>query len=237
MVVTGVLVLGRPVTLPRIRRLVQERLLRFRRFRQRVVGRVGLSWEDDPRFSLERQVVLERLPVDAGDAELQALIGALASRPFDDGQPPWRIHVVPRYRGWLGAGGPDRPLHRRRPRARTCPALTGRRRAGGGDPQRPRPARTLVVGDAPGPGGLGPRGASAGRRAPRGAGTTPRPRPGPTNAIQGAPGSEEEAGLVARLPARGLQARGSVHGLDGERRADGRDWPVRSAGTCSNTER
>ena len=99
MVVTGVLVLGRPVTLPRIRRLVQERLLRFRRFRQRVVGRVGLSWEDDPRFSLERQVVLERLPVDAGDAELQALIGALASRPFDDGQPPWRIHVVPRYRG------------------------------------------------------------------------------------------------------------------------------------------
>jgi diacylglycerol O-acyltransferase / wax synthase len=99
MVVTGVLVLGRPVTLPRIRRLVRERLLRFPRFRQRVVGSVGLSWEDDPRFSLGRQVVLERLPADAGDAELQALIGVLATRPFPEGRPLWRIHVVPRYRG------------------------------------------------------------------------------------------------------------------------------------------
>jgi len=100
MVVTGVLVLGRPVTLQRVRGLVQERLLRFSRFRQRVVGRVGgLSWEDDPRFSLERQVVLERLPANAGDAELQALIGDLAIQPFLEGRPLWRIHVVPRYRG------------------------------------------------------------------------------------------------------------------------------------------
>jgi diacylglycerol O-acyltransferase / wax synthase len=100
MVVTGVLVLGRPVTLRRVRRLVLDRLLRFSRFRQRVVGRIGrLSWEEDPRFSLERQVVLERLPADAGEAELQALIGALATRPFPEGRPLWRMHLVPRYRG------------------------------------------------------------------------------------------------------------------------------------------
>jgi len=103
MVVTGVLILGRPVTVTRVRGLVKERLLRFARFRQRVIQSPGplggLAWEDDPRFSLEHQVVIERLPAGAGDVELQEFIGALATRPFPEGRPPWRIHLVPRFRG------------------------------------------------------------------------------------------------------------------------------------------
>jgi len=55
MVVTGVLVLESPVPLARLRALVEERLLRFRRFTSRVVppfAGVGLpSWEIDPRWT------------------------------------------------------------------------------------------------------------------------------------------------------------------------------------------
>ncbi|HZJ55966.1 MAG TPA: wax ester/triacylglycerol synthase family O-acyltransferase [Myxococcaceae bacterium] len=103
MVVTGVLVLETPVSVRRVRSLLQRRLLRFERFRQRIVhpfAGVGLpSWEEDPRFSIDQHLVVEKLSPPADEAALQDLLGALATRPFPTGRPPWRVHLVPHYRG------------------------------------------------------------------------------------------------------------------------------------------
>jgi len=103
MVVTGVLLLKTPVSVRRLRLLVQQRLLRFDRFRHRIVrplGRAGLpSWEPDPRFSLDHQLVVEELPAPGDEAALQELLGSLATRPLPARRPPWRIHFVPHYQG------------------------------------------------------------------------------------------------------------------------------------------
>lgn len=103
MVVTGVLILEAPVSVRQLRGLVQRRLLRFERFRQRIVhprGRIGLpSWEPDPHFSLDHQVVVEALPAPGDEAALQKFLGALATRPLPARRPPWRIHFVPHYQG------------------------------------------------------------------------------------------------------------------------------------------
>ena len=57
MVVTGVLMLETPVSVRRLRELLRRRLLRFDRFRQRIVrpfaGVGPPSWEEDPSFSLD----------------------------------------------------------------------------------------------------------------------------------------------------------------------------------------
>ena len=103
MVVTGVLVLETPVSVPRFRTLVRERLLRFDRFRQRIVrpfAGVGLpSWEEDPSFSLDHHLLVEKLPPPGGETALQELLGALATRPLPARRSPWRIHFIPHYRG------------------------------------------------------------------------------------------------------------------------------------------
>jgi hypothetical protein len=103
MVVTGVLVLETPVSVQRLRTLIQQRLLRFERFRQRIVrplGRAGLpSWEPDPHFSLDHQLVVETLPAPENEAALQDLLGSLATRPLPLRRPPWRIHFIPHYQG------------------------------------------------------------------------------------------------------------------------------------------
>ena len=103
MVVTGVLVLDTPVSVQRFKTLLRQRLLRFDRFRQRIVrpfGGVGLpSWEADPRFSLDHHLLVEKLPPPADEAALQEFLGALATQPFPANRPPWQMHFLPHYQG------------------------------------------------------------------------------------------------------------------------------------------
>ncbi|HSP20219.1 MAG TPA: wax ester/triacylglycerol synthase domain-containing protein, partial [Myxococcaceae bacterium] len=97
MVVTGLLVLATPVSVARVRSLLQERLLKFERFRQRIVrGLAGLpAWEADPQFSIDHHLVSERLAAPGDQAALQAYLGALASGTLPENRPPWRFHVLP----------------------------------------------------------------------------------------------------------------------------------------------
>jgi WS/DGAT/MGAT family acyltransferase len=103
MVVTGVLVLDAPVPLPRLRELVEKRLLRFRRFTSCVVppfAGVGLpSWEPDPEFDLDRHLLLEKLGPGAGEPALQAMVSRLLSEPLPEGRPLWTMHLVEHFRG------------------------------------------------------------------------------------------------------------------------------------------
>ena len=95
---------------PRIRHAdlcqrVEDRLLRYGRFRQRVQEHVtGASWSEDPRFDLARHVVLEKLPrrgKGLQQAALQARVAELAMRPLDREHPLWQFHLVEDYDGGI----------------------------------------------------------------------------------------------------------------------------------------
>lgn len=98
MMIIGLLVLERPLSLARLRRLVRSRFLRFERF-ARIPRSDSLSgrWEHADRFRLEDHVLPAALPEPAGKTQLQALAGELASAPLNRGRPLWSFHLIERY--------------------------------------------------------------------------------------------------------------------------------------------
>src|SRR4029078_9004868 len=71
MMICGVLMLDRRVSLARLRRVVDERFLVFRRFRQvPVQTATGAYWRDDRDFDIAAHVVTSRLASPAGAAVL-----------------------------------------------------------------------------------------------------------------------------------------------------------------------
>ena len=100
MMICGVLMFDGPVAFARLRRLVDERFLVFRRFRQRAVELAGTAyWAPDPHFDLDHHVVHVALPGRAGKRELQALASRLISTPLDPARPMWQFHLVERCNG------------------------------------------------------------------------------------------------------------------------------------------
>jgi diacylglycerol O-acyltransferase / wax synthase len=82
---------------------IEERLLKYNRFRQKVVEDVaGASWVEDDRFDIHRHVVREKLAKYRKGQHQQALqqrIGELAMEPLDRAHPLWRMHLVEDYDG------------------------------------------------------------------------------------------------------------------------------------------
>jgi len=100
MMIVGVSATETPIQPAEFRRMVEQRLLCFPRFRQKVVAdALGASWVEDVDFDLDDHVVSAELPAPAGHRELQALAGRLASRPLDPKRPLWQLHLVGRYQG------------------------------------------------------------------------------------------------------------------------------------------
>ncbi len=98
MMICGVLMFRGRLDYARVRRVVADRFLVFRRFRQCAVERAGISfWEDDPSFDLDRHVVHTALPGKAGKAELETLVSRLVCTPLDPARPMWQFHVVENY--------------------------------------------------------------------------------------------------------------------------------------------
>lgn len=100
MMICGVLMLEGRVDFARLRQVIDERLLVFRRFRQRAVRLPGFCvWETDARFDLDRHVVSTTLPGRAGKKELQALVSRLIATPLDPERPMWQFQLVENYDG------------------------------------------------------------------------------------------------------------------------------------------
>jgi len=101
MVVTGVLTLGQPIELERLRATLEARLLPFDRFRQRVVylGKDGATpyWEEDPGLDLHYHVQRIALPPPGDEAALQETVSALLSVPLDPNRPLWQFYLVEAY--------------------------------------------------------------------------------------------------------------------------------------------
>jgi diacylglycerol O-acyltransferase / wax synthase len=100
MMICGVLMFEGRVEFARLRQVIDERLLVFRRFRQRAVELPGFCvWETDAQFDLDRHVVPTALPGKAGKKELQALVSRLIATPLDPARPMWQFHLVENYDG------------------------------------------------------------------------------------------------------------------------------------------
>jgi WS/DGAT/MGAT family acyltransferase len=100
MTITAVLVLEDPIDVGTFKSLLEERLLGFTRFRQRVRDPEGSpAWELDPHFDLDQHVRRAALPGAAGPAELKARVGELMSAPLDRSKPLWHMELIEDYRG------------------------------------------------------------------------------------------------------------------------------------------
>lgn len=101
MVIVAVIVLGRPAALDDLKDAVLTRFLRYERFRRVPVAEtVGGAWVDDPYFDVDAHCGEIRLPDGATQADLERLVGELASSALDPRRPLWRFDLVPNY----GAG-------------------------------------------------------------------------------------------------------------------------------------
>jgi len=98
MMIVGVDVFDGPCDEPRLRKLLQQHLLPYFRFRARVVeDATGAWWEEDEDFDLDRHVVRIGLPGRGGTRELQKLAAQLAGQALDAQRPLWQFHLVENY--------------------------------------------------------------------------------------------------------------------------------------------
>jgi WS/DGAT/MGAT family acyltransferase len=100
MMITGVMMLAEPMTLARLKKVIRQRFLAYRRFRQKAVdGPAGAVWQDDENFDLDWHVRLSALPGRAGKRELERFVSNLASTPLDQTKPLWQFHLIEGYHG------------------------------------------------------------------------------------------------------------------------------------------
>jgi len=98
MMIVGVDVFDGPCDEQRLRKVLQEHLLPYLRFRARVVqDTTGAWWEEDEDFDLDRHLVRIGLPGRGGTRELQKLVAQLAGQALDAQRPLWQFHLVENY--------------------------------------------------------------------------------------------------------------------------------------------
>jgi len=101
MVITGLIFFDQPIDVIGLKGIIQERLLKFERFQQRVV-RTGLilkspKWEFDPTFDIDAHVHRVGLPSPGDENALKDLVNDLMSVPLDMNKPPWQLILVENY--------------------------------------------------------------------------------------------------------------------------------------------
>lgn len=99
MMITGLFLFEEPLEMARLKKVVEERLLSYRRFRQRVVqpSLQPAYWEDDPTFDLNAHIHRIALPSPGDQETLQNLINDLMSMPLDFSKPLWHAHLIENY--------------------------------------------------------------------------------------------------------------------------------------------
>jgi diacylglycerol O-acyltransferase len=103
MMIVGVWLLRPAIAYETLCRRVEQKLLRYERFREIAVRDAsGATWVGDADFDIHRHVVREKLPKKSGQGEraaLQERVGVLASEPLDPARPLWQFHLIDGYEG------------------------------------------------------------------------------------------------------------------------------------------
>ena len=97
-IVMGVVLTKKPLDFERVRRIYNERIVSFDRFRQRVVETgyplATPHWQDMPNFSIDQHLHHIALSAPHDEAALIELVNDLASMPLDHALPLWQAYVV-----------------------------------------------------------------------------------------------------------------------------------------------
>jgi WS/DGAT/MGAT family acyltransferase len=103
MIITGVLSFYDKLEFGKLKELVEDRLLGYDRFRQRVVEpavpMAGPRWVEDEYFNLKSHLQKVALPDPGGQHELQEMVSTLMSTPLDPTKPLWQFQYIENYRG------------------------------------------------------------------------------------------------------------------------------------------
>jgi WS/DGAT/MGAT family acyltransferase len=100
MMIAGVMMFAGRMEFARLHRIIAQRLLPYRRFRQKAVcDTAGCFWEDDPHFDLDFHLQRAELPSPGGQAQLQRHVAELVGTPLDPTKPLWHFQLVENYDG------------------------------------------------------------------------------------------------------------------------------------------
>ena len=104
MMIVGVWLLQPGITHAALCERVEDKLLKYDRFRQKVVqDAMGATWVHDEAFDIQRHVLHEKkLKRERGQSErvaLQAHVGELANTALDPDHPLWQFHLIDDYEG------------------------------------------------------------------------------------------------------------------------------------------
>jgi diacylglycerol O-acyltransferase len=103
MMIVGVWILKPGISYQALCDRIEDRLLKYPRFTQRVVqDAAGATWVRDTRFDISKQVVIEKLPKTTRSKAQQALqdrVAELAVLPLDKSRPLWQFHLIDDYLG------------------------------------------------------------------------------------------------------------------------------------------
>ena len=103
MTITGVMSFSEPLEFGQLKEVIEDRLLCYDRFRQRVAGIHSAfghpRWVEDEHFTLRSHLQRVALPEPAGRAELQELVSDLMSTPLDYSKPLWQMQHIEKFQG------------------------------------------------------------------------------------------------------------------------------------------
>jgi diacylglycerol O-acyltransferase / wax synthase len=103
MMIIGVWLLKPAVTIEAMRERIADKLLKYDRFRQKVVhDAIGANWVTDDDFDINRHALVAPLKRRKGQSEraaLQQLCGTLATTPLDPTRPLWQFQLIENYEG------------------------------------------------------------------------------------------------------------------------------------------
>ncbi|WP_341908028.1 wax ester/triacylglycerol synthase family O-acyltransferase [Polaromonas sp. YR568] len=107
MMIVGVWQLAPGVSHAAVCERIENSLLKYDRFRQRVMeDAAGATWVTDRKFDLAHHIVPITLPpADNQEPALQARVAELAMQPLDRRRPLWQIHLIEDYTGPDGVKG------------------------------------------------------------------------------------------------------------------------------------
>ena len=101
MMITGIFTFDETIDFQQLKQLLEKRLLRFDRFRQRVVRPYPsfrpAYWEFDQTFDIDAHVHKIALPEPGDQDTLQEMVNDFMSAPLDFSKPLWQIHLVENY--------------------------------------------------------------------------------------------------------------------------------------------
>jgi WS/DGAT/MGAT family acyltransferase len=97
MMIVGVWLIEPQLAMADLRERVETSLLKYHRFRQKVVeDALGAQWLDDDHFDIAAHVVPEKLELAPGQQPMDALkacVGDLTTKALDPSRPLWQFHL------------------------------------------------------------------------------------------------------------------------------------------------